>query len=356
MQVLILTGRFGMGHIAAAQALEQEVLREDPTASVTVLDVIEDCLPQLRRLIYGCFDFTVNYCSGVYNALNRVAGRYPRAPMRRAMLQKVGQLLAEHEADLIISTLPMCSQYIADYKQTTGDPIPLYTYITDLDAHGEWLAPGTNCYFVAAESTRRQLLRLGVPGDRIVVSGIPVRAAFQRRRRKTASKQREVLVMGGGLGLIPHANLLFHALQKEPEVHVTIIAGKNEALRQELSEAYPDFTVLGFSDQVADYMQRADLLLTKAGGITTFEAIHTGTPLCLLDPFLMQEEANAAHVEQEGFGLVLRDKETATEQMLALLRDRDALNDISQRMAVALRSLDPVSALDKFWERRQAAC
>ena len=356
MQVLILTGRFGMGHIAAAQALEQEIKREDPTANVTVLDVIEDCLPQLRRLIYGCFDFTVNYCSGVYNVLNRVAGRYPRAPMRRAMIKKVEQLLTEHEADLVISTLPMCSQYIADYKQATGDNIPLYTYITDLDAHGEWLAPGTNCYFVAAESTRRQLLHLGVPGDRVVVSGIPVRAAFQRRRRKTVSKQREVLVMGGGLGLIPHAKLLFDALQAEPEVHVTVIAGKNETMRQELSEAYPDFTVLGFTDQVADYMRRADLLLTKAGGITTFEAIHTGTPLCLLDPFLMQEEANAAYVEHEGFGLVLRDKETAAQQMLTLLRSRDTLNDMSQRMAVALRSLDQVSALDKFWERRQAAC
>lgn len=80
MRVLILTGRFGMGHIAAAQALQQEILREDPTTDVTVLDVIETCLPQLRHLIYGCFDFTVNYCSGVYNVLNRVAGRYPRAP------------------------------------------------------------------------------------------------------------------------------------------------------------------------------------------------------------------------------------------------------------------------------------
>ena len=356
MRVLILTGRFGMGHIAAAQALQQEILREDPTADVAVLDVIEDCLPQLRRLIYGCFDFTVNYCSCVYNVLNRVAGRYPRAPMRRAMIQKVEQLLTEHQADLLISTLPMCSQYIADYKQVTGDPIPLYTYITDLDAHGEWLAPGTNCYFVAAESTRRQLLLLEVPSDRVVVSGIPVRTAFQHRRRKTLRKQREVLVMGGGLGLIPHAKLLFEALQAEPEVHVTVIAGKNETLQQELSEEYPEFTVLGFTDQVADYMRRADLLLTKAGGITTFEAIHTGTPLCLLDPFLMQEEANAAYVEHEGFGIVLRDKDTAAQQMLTLLRDRDMLNDMSQRMAVTLRSLDQISALDKFWERRQAAC
>ena len=132
MRVLILTGRFGMGHIAAAQALQQEILREDPTTDVTVLDVIETCLPQLRHLIYGCFDFTVNYCSGVYNVLNRVAGRYPRAPMRRAMIQKVTQLLAEHQSDLLISTLPMCSQYISDYKQVTGDPIPLYTYITEI--------------------------------------------------------------------------------------------------------------------------------------------------------------------------------------------------------------------------------
>lgn len=70
----------------------------------------------------------------------------------------------------------------------------------------------------------------------------------------------------------------------------------------------------------------------------------------------MQEEANAAYIEREGFGIVLRDKETAAQQMLALLRNRDMLNDMRQRMAVTLRSLDQISTLDKFWERRQAAC
>ena len=70
----------------------------------------------------------------------------------------------------------------------------------------------------------------------------------------------------------------------------------------------------------------------------------------------MQEEANAAYIERDGFGIVLRDKETATQQMLALLRNRDMLNDMRQRMAVTLRSLDQISALDKFWERRQAVC
>ena len=53
MNVLIFTGHFGMGHIAAAQAVRQEILRQDPTASVTIVDVVEDCFPQLHRRVYA---------------------------------------------------------------------------------------------------------------------------------------------------------------------------------------------------------------------------------------------------------------------------------------------------------------
>ena len=104
--------------------------------------------------------------------------------------------------------------------------------------------------------------------------------------------------------------------------------GKNEALRWELQQAYPSFTVLGYTDRVAEYMAKADLLLTKAGGITTFEAIHAGTPLCLPRPFLMQEEANARYVEQHGFGTVLWQKGYEVETLLALLQNPEELADM----------------------------
>lgn len=323
MNILILTGQFGMGHVVAAQAIEQEILRQDPTASVVVVDIVERCAPQLRRLVYGCFDFTVNYCSGVYNILNRMAGHCSCSPMKRTMVQKVDQMLYDSQADLVISTLPLSSQYISAYKQTTGSSIPLYTYVTDIEAHNEWIAPETDCYFVGDESTR----------------------------------PRELLVMGGGLGLIPHADTLLSALVATPNLHVTVITGKNEALRRELQQAYPSFTVLGYTDRVAEYMAKADLLLTKAGGITTFEAIHAGTPLCLLRPFLMQEEANARYVEQHGFGTVLWQKGYEVETLLALLQNPEELADMRQRMAVSLRSLDLITPLDYFWQsRRKAAC
>lgn len=66
MNILILTGQIWHGATWwPPKAVEQEILRQDPTASVVVVDIVERCAPQLRRLVYGCFDFTVNYCSGV---------------------------------------------------------------------------------------------------------------------------------------------------------------------------------------------------------------------------------------------------------------------------------------------------
>ena len=106
-----------------------------------------------------------------------------------------------------------------------------------------------------------------------------------------------------------------------------------------VSYTHLSFEVIGFTQKVAQYMARADLLLTKAGGITTFEAIHTGTPMCLLRPFLMQEEANAAYIEQQGFGKVLWDKGKEASEVLSLLRDPEALEDMKQRIDVYKRQM-----------------
>ena len=106
MNVLIFTGKFGMGHVFAAQAVREEVLRQDPAACVTIVDVVEECFPQTRRLVYGCFDFTVNYCSGVYNLLNRMAGRFRCTPVNRSMVQKLDQLLYRTQADLVSPPFP----------------------------------------------------------------------------------------------------------------------------------------------------------------------------------------------------------------------------------------------------------
>ena len=47
--------------------------------------------------------------------------------------------------------------------------------------------------------------------------------------------------------------------------------------------------IIGYTNEVDKYMKEADLILTKSGGITTFEAIYSETPMYIVTPFLSQE-------------------------------------------------------------------
>ena len=75
-------------------------------------------------------------------------------------------------------------------------------------------------------------MRMDVLSSQIVVNGIPVRQDFHFRTAEKGTVK-ELLVMGGGLGLIPRAEEFLSALATSPDVHVTVITGKNESLRRE---------------------------------------------------------------------------------------------------------------------------
>lgn len=84
--------------------------------------------------------------------------------------------------------------------------------------------------------------------------------------------------MGGGLGLLPSSEALLRTLNSQEEIEATVICGHNEKMLAMVREKYPAIAAVGYTDQVDKYMGEADLLVTKAGGLTTFEAIAAGTP------------------------------------------------------------------------------
>ena len=346
LRVIVLTGRFGMGHCAAAEAVRQEILAGDPQAQVRVVDVIDELFPNASRQIYRGFGFLVRRCSWVYNLLNRTAGAKTSMPLQRTVLKRLDDLL--RDVDLIVATMPVCSQYIAAYKRQRDCHIPLYTYITDVSVHDEWIAPGTDRYFVACEETRQTLLSKGVEDAHIVVSGIPVRQGF-RQAAQVRPVGRRVLLMGGGLGLIPQG--ILDALCSRDDIHVTVITGRNESLLAALRRRYPSVESIGFTDRVDEYLRRADLVVSKSGGLTTFEAIHTRTPLFVLRPFLTQEVGNARYIENHGLGYVdwQKDESVTAEALLALLDNPDALAAMGRNMArlrESWRSSSPLAYFD----------
>ena len=337
MNIIILTGRFGMGHIKAAEAIKEQILTEHAEHNVEIIDFMDYMFPSISKYIYKGFGFLVSSCSGLYNVLNKTAGGNGTVPLKVAFTRKIDRLIADHRADLIVVAFPVCSQYISAYKRTRRVNIPLYTYITDITAHEEWIAPETDLYFVGDVTTKNTLLSKGVKEEKIIVSGIPVRRCFlQEQGEMQAGAEtgcREILIMGGGLGLLPSSDRLLQMLDKHPHLKTTLIAGKNEKLLEEVRKKYRNIQAIGYTDQVERYMKRADLLVTKAGGITTFEAVAARTPLYIVRPFLEQEFGNARYIEEHNIGRVLWDKSTdECRDILELIGDDRLLEEMRANM------------------------
>lgn len=351
MKVLIFTGAFGMGHYSAAEAVKEEILKEKPEATVIIIDMIEYIFPKLSRFIYKGFNFMVHKFSLIYNCFNKVVARKNSVPLKKSVIKKIDLLLKYNDVDLVISTFPACSQYFSSYKKTKNCNIPLYTYVTDISVNEEWISENTDMYFVASKITKKLLLDKNVKSDRIVISGIPIRESFKKEKIIEELKdKKEVLIMGGGLGLIPCSGDFLENLSKDKNIKVTFIAGKNEKLLEHIKKNYPSIEAIGYTDKVDLYMKKADLIISKSGGITLFEAIFSETPLYIIRPFLYQEIENALYVQDSCIGKVIwTNGVDIYEDVTSLLNNKLLLNSMKQSMLFEKSKLQSASPLNYYY-------
>src|SRR5438067_10245869 len=113
-----------------------------------------------------------------------------------------------------------------------------------------------------------------------------------------------------GGGNIPQ---IFRELARgELDVQAIFLAGKNEALKSEAesiaSEAKFPIKVIGYSDEVEQLMRAANVMISKLGGLTTFEALACRVPIIadvITDP-MPQEAGTADLIAQRGAGVMLK--------------------------------------------------
>ena len=334
MNILILTGRFGMGHRSAAAAIKQELELAFPTSNINTLDLLEYLIPNLSGMIYNNFNVLVSKCSNLYNLLNKFAVRYNTVPFNSILADKIDRLFEEYSPDVIVSTLPICSKYISGYKSLRASSIPLFTCITDICTHSEWIAENTDLYFVGADKVKSSLIEKGILPEKIQLIGIPVKQNFKTKKPLLVSKEKkEVLIMGGGLGLIPSVDEMLERFDKISNIKTTVITGDNMKMYYLLKEKYPNINVIGYTDKVHQFMATADLVLSKAGGVTLFESIYSEVPLCILTPFLEQEKNNALYIEETKIGKVVWNKKNdIVSEVESLLQNETAIFEMKKNM------------------------
>lgn len=349
MKVLILTAKFGMGHYSASEAIKQKIISENNSITVEIIDFFEYVFPKMEKTIYKSFEFLVSKFSFVYNFFYKFTSKTSSITLSKIVFNSFDKLIKDNNVDLVISTFPVCSRYISAYKKAKKCNIKLYTYITDIDVNKEWITDETDMYFVPAKETKLQLLKNKVLNNKIKIVGIPVKKQFKCDYQDIKNSNIEILIMGGGLGLVPCLENTIKTLLEYSNIHITLISGKNKDIIKKYKNKFSNMDVIGYTNKVYLYMKKADLIITKAGGITLFEAIYTKTPLYIVYPFLNQEKENARFIENNHIGTVVWDKkQNIAEDIIELVNQKYKLQIMKTNMNNIKNNLEYVNISELF--------
>lgn len=356
-RILILTSDTGGGHTSAARAIEAGLNAFAGGASylVHVAKAMEEN-GNLTARLGGFYNYLLrnrqHYVKYYHWAINRFR------PDRSALVYRLGtrygrQLVDRFGPNMIVSVHPMMQAFFARLlsELELTERIPLVTVVTDPCGNSwkGWAADGVRLYLVAHEEARQELLSFGVADERIRICGMPIHPKFEEAARSADSIRDEVLAeleldrskftlflnagwVGGGN--VPE---LYRALaSNELPIQVVFLAGRNQELEREAasratSAPFP-VRVIGYSDQMERLMSASDVMVSKLGGLTTFEALACGLPILgdAVTPPMPQEERTATMLERSGAGLMLRNVRDLVPAVAAIASDEGRLRALRE--------------------------
>jgi processive 1,2-diacylglycerol beta-glucosyltransferase len=275
--------------------------------------------------------------------------------LKRLGHQRLHELIEGLRSRAIICTYPTPAGVLSDLKAAGKVTLPVFTVITEHTVHSQWLHVHTDGYFVSAPEVAEGLRERGVDAARLLVSGIPIRAQFHQRpgphwmrmAYRVSGRVPVILVMAGACAMLRGMSEGLHVLQNFPEkLPVVMVAGHDQRLerrlRQMAASSQQPIRVEGFLQDVANVMAAADLLITKAGGVTTAEALAMALPMVIYRPIPGQEEANTRFLVRHHVALCAEDH-TALEHQLAEPLTGGAV--LAHMRAAARRLARPQAAL-----------
>ena len=194
-KVLILSAAVGAGHLRAAEALEKKFIQMNAAEEVKNIDVLDYTNPLFRRLYGKAYIEMVNTMPEVlgwmYDSLDKPwENERRRLALDRLNTQPLIKFLKNYDPDIAVCTHFLPAEIISWLKAKKKIDFPQAIVVTDFDAHAMWLCHNYEHYFVALEETKIHLEKLGIPADKLTVSGIPIDSLFAEAKRQSGNARK----------------------------------------------------------------------------------------------------------------------------------------------------------------------
>lgn len=358
--VLVLSAAAGAGHVRCAEALAAAFAAKGIDAKH--VEVLEYASYLFKKVYSDLYIELVNHQPAilglVYDAMDHPwQYRKRRLALDWLNTRPLVRLLLASPPRMAICTHFLPAEILLHLRRKKILDIPVGVVITDYDLHAMWLYRGVDWYFVACEETKVHMVALGIPPETIHVTGIPIDPAFSAAREKAETRRAlglqpdrtTVLVSAGGFGMGPVESLVKALQEVRHPIQMAVVCGKNPELKSRL-EGLPapnhPVKVVGFTTEIERWMAASDLLVGKAGGLTSSEALASGLVMVIVNPIPGQEERNSDHLLEEGVAIRCNNLPALAYKIDFLLSDKERFDRMRQavhRLARPNAAADVVS-------------
>jgi UDP-N-acetylglucosamine:LPS N-acetylglucosamine transferase len=346
-KILIISSDTGGGHRSAAAALAHglEKFWHGESLAVRTIKAVEESHHITEKLV-GVYNWMLRNKQGwmkyLYWAVNRFRPE-TREFFHRRCIGFIKESFGRWCPHIIVSVHPL-TQHIFGRVLRELDligQVPLVTVVTD-PCYGfwkGWACDDVSLYLVANEDAKRQLMDYGVSESKIKISGMPVHPKFHEVDEKDAQQARTafgldpdkftIFVNAGWIGGGNIPGIFRELVRGELDVQAIFLAGKNEELKREAEEiaksAKFPVKVIGYSDEIEKLMQSANVMVSKLGGLTTFEALACRLPIIAdtTTPPMPQEAGTVKLLSQKGAGILLQNPSDIVTVVNSLVTDNN---------------------------------
>lgn len=312
-RILILSANTGEGHNSSARAMAESF---SGRGWECVLRDGLDFLPKfVNRIICGGHIFLYRrlpLLCGMGYRLAEICSHREKTSVRKPRINRgLLRFLEAGGFDAVICTHVFAAKMVSGLRHAGRISLPCYFLATDYTCSPMVNRLDMDAWFIPHKNLSGEFASAGIPKDKIIATGIPVCGEFLRKNDRSALRgklglpenKRIAALSCGSMGA-GNMDRLVSALVKElPENSLLIaLCGSNNALRDRLNRQIRDekLLALGFVESLAEYMEASDVYLTKAGGLSTTEVMHKGTPTLLFNAVPGLETRNLQFLDSIG--------------------------------------------------------
>lgn len=343
--ILILTGSIGSGHLSVARAIADALYRMNvPEIRVEIVDFLTTlknfATTATKKIYLGSLKISPKIYEMLFSQTSEK--EWPLKLLNSIstpfLQRKFLKLMREIKPSILVSTFPVWQIVMKKAWERYAGKAPFVSVITDsMFVHNSWVMGNPDFFIVSNDDTKVSLQHYGISSRRIRVFGYPIDQCFFKessavefQKKWNLSPKRKTLL------LILSPAMRWSRVKKIAEttkqstvknIQLLIVAhGKNRWQKKLQKMHWPWPTrITGWSKNIHTLIHGSDIVLTKAGGATVMECIHSQKPIIIIEAIPGQEIGNALLVQKYNVGAVLNNDLSDFDKVLRYILSHESL-------------------------------